>query len=187
MSSYGPAGYTVIGAGGARYGPVDVATLRAWVGEGRVVAGTPIEDPISGMTHAAATMPELSDFFQAGGASPGYGPPMNAAPPYGQTAASPYANRPYQPAVSPYPHLGAYGVPPKQKVAALLLAVFLGGLGIHRFYLGHSGSGSAMLVLWLLGFCTFGVTWIIVGIWALVDIILIATGSLRDHTGQMLV
>jgi len=53
-----------------------------------------------------------------------------------------------------------------------LLAFFLGALGIHRFYLGKTGSGIAML------FTLGGL-----GVWALVDFILAAAGSMRDSDG----
>ena len=36
---------------------------------------------------------------------------------------------------------------PKSKVAAGLLAIFLGGLGIHKFYLGYNGAGIVHVVL----------------------------------------
>jgi TM2 domain-containing membrane protein YozV len=72
---------------------------------------------------------------------------------------------------------------PKSKVAAILLAFFLGALGIHRFYLGHTGTGVAMLLITVL---TCGYGGIITGIWALVDLILIATGGLGDVSGQPL-
>lgn len=40
----------------------------------------------------------------------------------------------------------AYGTD-KSKIAAGLLAIFLGGLGIHKFYLGQTGQGVLYLVL----------------------------------------
>ena len=57
-------------------------------------------------------------------------------------------------------------------LTAILLAVFIGWLGVDRFYLGHTGVGLAKV--FTLGGC---------GIWQLVDIILIATRSIRDING----
>ena len=70
-------------------------------------------------------------------------------------------------------------------VATLLLCFFLGGLGIHRFYVGKTGSGIAMLVMTLLGIIPFigWLLWIAVGIWVLVDLIMIIVGSFTDCKG----
>ena len=48
------------------------------------------------------------------------------------------------------PHAQAQA-PEKSKVAAGLLALFVGSLGIHKFYLGYKSEGIIMLVITLLG------------------------------------
>jgi len=63
-------------------------------------------------------------------------------------------------------------VSPKGFVPALVLCILLGGLGVHRFYLGKPISGIFM-ILTLGGF----------GIWALIDLIRIAVGSFNDGDG----
>lgn len=67
--------------------------------------------------------------------------------PYGQPGQqpAPYQSAGYQP--SPY----AAGVAPKSKTTASLLAFFLGGFGVHNFYLGQKGRGIGHIVLAALG------------------------------------
>ena len=60
----------------------------------------------------------------------------------------------------------------KDWMTALLLSFFVGTFGIDRFYLGYTGLGVLKLVT--LGAC---------GIWSLIDLILIALGSLDDANG----
>ena len=57
-------------------------------------------------------------------------------------------------------------------VPTLLLALFLGGLGIHRFFVGKIGTGILQLL-------TLGG----LGIWALIDVIMIAVGAFKDKAG----
>jgi TM2 domain-containing membrane protein YozV len=77
--------------------------------------------------------------------------------------------------------------PEKSKMAAGLLGIFLGGLGIHRFYLGYIPIGVAQLVLALLGFVTCGITSIASWIWGLIEGIMILTGSIaKDAKGKPL-
>ena len=64
----------------------------------------------------------------------------------------------------------------KDWIEVLLLSVFLGHLGVDRFYLGYTGLG--VLKLCTLGGC---------GIWWLIDLITIATNKMVDANGQPLV
>ena len=69
----------------------------------------------------------------------------------------------------------AQEVSEKKAFVAFLLCLFLGALGIHRFYVGKVGTG----VIWLL---TLGIVWI----GAIVDLILIIVGSFKDKQGKAL-
>ncbi len=64
---------------------------------------------------------------------------------------------------------------PKDWLTTLLLCIFLGGLGIHRFYTGKTGTGIAMLLTG--GGC---------GIWTIYDIVMIATEKYTDAQGRPL-
>lgn len=67
----------------------------------------------------------------------------------------------------------AYGGQQKSKLAAGLFGIFLGALGVHNFYLGFTGKAIAQLLLSLIGWLLFGLGPVVVGIWGLVEGILI--------------
>ena len=70
---------------------------------------------------------------------------------------------------------GGPGGPPKQFMITLLLALFAGSFGAHRFYSGHILFGVIQL-------CTLGGC----GVWQLIDIIMIVTGKYTDAQGRPL-
>ena len=63
----------------------------------------------------------------------------------------------------------------KSFVATLILCILLGWLGVHRFYVGKTGTGILMLL-------TLGG----LGIWNLVDIIMIAVQTFKDSKGLLI-
>jgi TM2 domain-containing membrane protein YozV len=67
------------------------------------------------------------------------------------------------------------GMPTKSRSVAFILSWLLGGLGIDRFYLGYVGLGIIKLL-------TCGG----LGIWSLIDVILIGIGSMKDAAGNSL-
>ncbi len=58
------------------------------------------------------------------------------------------------------------------KTAALLITIFLGELGVHRFMSGKIGTG----IIWLLTAGCFGIAWII-------DVVNVATGKFTKKDG----
>lgn len=77
--------------------------------------------------------------------------------------------------VAPAPADAPGADPQKKWLTTLLLEIFLGVLGVHRFYVGKTGSG----ILWLITGGIFGIGWI-------VDLIKILTGKFTDKEGRPL-
>ncbi|MFS3134336.1 TM2 domain-containing protein [Gluconacetobacter sacchari] len=65
----------------------------------------------------------------------------------------------------------------KSKVVACLLAIFLGGFGIHKFYLGYNKAGIIMLLCTLFGFILLGIPSAIVYIIAFIEAIIYISKS----------
>jgi len=101
---------------------------------------------------------------------PQYGQPQygQGQPQYGQQQ---YGQQPFVQNQYGGPPMANYGQQ-KDWLTTLLLAIFLGGLGVHRFYTGHTVYGVIQLLTG--GGC---------GIWWLIDILLIATNSYTDSKG----
>ncbi len=118
---------------------------------------------------------------------PPYGQQQYGQPPYGQQYGQPqYGQPPYgqqqygQPQyVQPQYGQPQYGQPifgqvvgNKDWLTTLLLCVFLGPLGVHRFYSGSIGIG--LLQLFTAGGC---------GVWWIIDLVMIITNSYKDGNG----
>lgn len=114
-------------------------------------------------------------------------PPMPPQPQYSaQPPMPPQPSAQQQPYYSPPPLMPqhGYGHPQaKSKIAAGLLGIFLGGLGIHRFYLGYTKIGIIQLVLALV-LSALGLGFL--ALWGLIEGIMILAGAVyfqRDAHG----
>ena len=107
-----------------------------------------------------------------------------------QPAAPAAGEAPAQPA--PGPAGAAAAGAAKSKLAAGLLGIFVGCLGVHRFYLGYTGIGVAILLLfvvgWILSFVCIGIPMVIAAeLWGIIEGILILTGVIdKDAQGRPL-
>jgi TM2 domain-containing membrane protein YozV len=148
-------------------------------------------------------MTDPSQFGSSGEGMPPQSPPPAAYPP----PYPPYQQYPQYPQYGgPYP--GAYADPAapygrhpftgeplsdKSKVVAGLLQLLglVGFLGFGRIYIGQVGFGIAQLLIGLfggiiIGFLTCGIGFLIPVIWAVIDAVVIFTGSVRDNHGRPL-
>ncbi len=157
------------------------------------------------MTDQPGGPPADDDPWRPPPSGPGEQPPPTPPPPgYQQQPPPGYQQQPPPGYQQPPPGYGqpppgygqpppgyAYGAPPpgyypdpqaKSKIAAGLLGVFLGGFGIHRFYLGFTKIGIIQIVVTVLT-CGIGALWgFVEGILYLVG----ANGWTTDASGRPL-
>lgn len=69
-------------------------------------------------------------------------------------------------------------VSPKSRLATLLFALILGGLGGHRWYVGKQGTALLQIISW--------VVFPVLFVWVWIDIIMIIAGSFRDKQGLVI-
>ena len=121
-----------------------------------------------GQQYGPVTTAQIREWIAAGRANP-----QTLAQPEGATdwktlASFPeFADLASSAAIPPVTH--AYD-PRKSKLVAGLLGIFLGGFGVHRFYLGYTGIGIGQIVVTI---CTCGAG----ALWGLIEGILILCGS----------
>ena len=75
----------------------------------------------------------------------------------------------------------------KSKLAAGLLGIFLGGFGIHNFYLGYTDKAVIQIILSTVGCLAFGLGPIAAYVWGFIEGIMIIAGSIdKDANGVKL-
>lgn len=81
-------------------------------------------------------------------------------------------------------YVNANAIPRCSRLVYIVLAIFLGWIGIHNFVAGYSNRGAWQLALGLTGlilsFCTFGISTLLciaVWIWSIVDIVQTTTDA----------
>jgi TM2 domain-containing membrane protein YozV len=79
------------------------------------------------------------------------------------------------------------GLGRRSRVAAGVLGITLGWLGIHRFYLGYTNIALVQLLLGVLGLLTCFITTVAAAVWGIVEGVMILTGQIDvDADGQAL-
>ena len=81
----------------------------------------------------------------------------------------------------------------RSRLATVLLAIFLGIFGVHRFYIGKIRTAIMMLILSIFYF-TMARSWgnimfiplAVVGLWAFIDFIFAVSGIMRDREGKLI-
>jgi Predicted membrane protein len=155
---------------GDQYGPVSRDELDAWKEEGRITAECQLL--AAGSTEwqwAGDVYPDLDGEPHSAAAAAVPTPTARKSTPLKKAFAAKKS------VPSPAKDDDADAPSSRSKAIAGLLGIFLGPLGIHRFYLGYWGLGLAMLLT--LGGC---------GVWSLIDAALVLLGRVNDADGRRL-
>lgn len=144
------------------------------------------QQPGFGQNGQANTPPQQPQYNQPQYDQSAYGQQPYGQPSGGQGAPNGYGYAQQGPGYAPqpgYPGYSPYQQPvmmsSKSKIAAGLLGIFLGSLGVHNFYLGNTGKAVAQLLLTLVGWIVL-VGPMISSIWGLIEGIMI----LASHQGD---
>ena len=147
----------------------DPRTARGYATQGYAPQGYPSQGQPNAYPQIPSNQEGAGSFSQAGASSGQQ--PYQAYQPQGQPnqAYAPYDTSYQQQSVPRQPPVQPHYAPPlasRDHVAAGLLAIFLGGFGVHKFYLGYNTQGFIMLALGLIGGVlsfglALGVVWII--------------------------
>lgn len=80
----------------------------------------------------------------------------------------------------------ANGVSDKTKLIALLLWLFLGGFGIHQFYVGNNKRGVLYLIMLAIAIVTCGIGGIITTVLMIIDLVQLLTDKMVDGDGNVI-
>jgi len=142
--------YKMIGADGQQYGPVPAEQIRRWFAENRLRSDTLIQADGSSDWKPLSAFPELAPEVK------NVPPPLSGTPP----------------TVAPLP--SHYSSRASTKIPAGICGILLGGVGVHKFILGYTGTGLIMLLVSIL---TCGMAYPVMHIIGLVEGIIYLTKS----------
>lgn len=147
--------FKIIGADGQPYGPVSIEQINRWIAENRVNAQTLVQPEGATDWRALSEFPELAAELK---------PPATA----------PATSAGVPPVAAAAPTSPEFSAKASTKLAAGILGILLGGLGIHKFILGYTAAGLIMLLVSVLS-CFW--LWPVMAIIGLIEGILYLTKS----------